>query len=125
MASIDPIFACVINFSFSFKIIQRDLAARNVLVVHNGKKKVCKLTDFGLSRNIAGIGIYTEVTEVCIHLLSSALLSYSTLLISTLRCSTLLYSTLLSFAQLCLTQFKSALLHLAIPCPILFHSVPV
>ena len=68
----DPIITCVINFSFSFKIIHRDLAARNVLVVHNDNRKVCKLTDFGLSRNT---GIYTKVTEVSIYLLSSALLS--------------------------------------------------
>ena len=95
----DPIVAYAINFSFSFKIIHRDLAARNVLLVHNGNRKVCKLTDFGLSRNITGTGIYTKITEVSIHLLSSALLSillYSSLLYAVLLCSTVLSYPLLN-----------------------------
>ena len=42
------------------KVVHRDLAARNVLV---GENRVCKISDFGLARNLQE-DIYTRRTQV-------------------------------------------------------------
>ncbi|PFX25855.1 Tyrosine kinase receptor Cad96Ca [Stylophora pistillata] len=44
------------NFLSGNKVVHRDLAARNVLVA-NGN--VCKITDFGMARDVQGSDIYT------------------------------------------------------------------
>ena len=43
-------------FFINFKVVHRDLAARNVLVA-NGN--VCKITDFGLAREVHENDMYT------------------------------------------------------------------
>ncbi|CAH1802065.1 unnamed protein product, partial [Owenia fusiformis] len=41
-------------------LLHRDLAARNVLL---SAKKVCKISDFGLSRNVGDSGVYYRMCE--------------------------------------------------------------
>ncbi|XP_078374593.1 proto-oncogene tyrosine-protein kinase receptor Ret-like isoform X2 [Oculina patagonica] len=47
------------NYLAAMKVVHRDLAARNVLV---GENKVCKISDFGLARELEG-DVYTRRTQ--------------------------------------------------------------
>ena len=46
---------------FSYQIVHRDLAARNVLV---GEGENCKVTDFGMARDIHQDDIYQKTSKV-------------------------------------------------------------
>ena len=48
-----------------FKVIHRDLAARNVLV---GEGETCKVTGFGMARDVQEDNIYERKTRVLIFL---------------------------------------------------------
>ena len=48
-------------FCSPFQIIHRDLAARNVLV---GEGETCKVTDFGMARDVQQEDIYTKTSKV-------------------------------------------------------------
>jgi len=43
------------------KVVHRDLAARNVLV---GERETCKITDFGMARDVQQENIYERKTKV-------------------------------------------------------------
>ena len=58
------IYVYIINCENVFKIIHRDLAARNVLV---GSGKTCKITDFGMARDVRRDEIYLRTTRVNIQ----------------------------------------------------------
>ena len=48
-------------YRFVCKVIHRDLAARNVLV---GEGEKCKVTDFGMARDVYGDDIYKKKSRV-------------------------------------------------------------
>ena len=48
-------------YHFVCKVIHRDLAARNVLV---GEGEKCKVTDFGMARDVYGDDIYKKKSRV-------------------------------------------------------------
>ncbi|CAH1802603.1 unnamed protein product, partial [Owenia fusiformis] len=52
--------ACGMNHISSFKFLHRDLAARNILL---GANKVCKISDFGLSRDVAERDLYSRTSQ--------------------------------------------------------------
>ena len=47
--------------AFILQVIHRDLAARNVLV---GEGEQCKVTDFGMARDVNQDDIYTKTSKV-------------------------------------------------------------
>ncbi|XP_027037229.1 tyrosine kinase receptor Cad96Ca-like [Pocillopora damicornis] len=67
------------SYLSSKSIIHRDLAARNVLVGENG---TCKVTDFGMARDVQQENIYERKTKV---IQKWGVLSYITFSIITLR----------------------------------------
>ena len=48
------------SLSFSYQVVHRDLAARNILV---GENKVCKISDFGLARDV-NTEVYVRTSQV-------------------------------------------------------------
>ena len=47
------------------QVVHRDLAARNVLV---GEELVCKITDFGMARDVYEDNIYTKTSRVILFI---------------------------------------------------------
>ena len=47
------------------QVVHRDLAARNVLV---GEELVCKITDFGMARDVYQDNIYTKTSRVILFI---------------------------------------------------------
>ena len=50
-----------LNFAQPYQIVHRDLAARNVLV---GENQTCKVTDFGMARDVHKENIYQRQSGV-------------------------------------------------------------
>ena len=55
-----PAIGKYLIYSFLLQIIHRDLAARNVLV---GEKETCKVTDFGMARDVQQDNIYERKSK--------------------------------------------------------------
>ena len=61
------------NFFSLCKVIHRDLAARNVLV---GEGETCKVTDFGMARDVQEDNVYERKTRVRKHNVLVSLVLY-------------------------------------------------
>ena len=51
----------LLNSRTSYQVLHRDLAARNVLV---GDREICKITDFGMAKDVQQENIYERKTKV-------------------------------------------------------------